>query len=186
MRQFIKVQEAERARIARDLHDDIGQQVAVLAIELAELMDRSEVPSGVRTQIGEIRERAVRLAQDVRALSHRLHPAVLDHIGFPAAVRSLCDEFARRNAIQVSTAIEDIGQVESGTGLALYRIAQEALRNVERHAAANAFRWTCGQPPRACSSPSRMMAADSARRVKHPALALPACANGHVWPAARS
>src|SRR5215469_12167498 len=99
---LIEAQEQERARIARELHDDISQRLALLAIELDQLRaDRDKVPSAVRRRIGALRRRMDELSVDIQALSYALHPSKLEHLGVVAGIKSWCKEFAKRQKIEV-------------------------------------------------------------------------------------
>jgi signal transduction histidine kinase len=133
---LISAQEDERARLARELHDDTTQRLAMLAIGAGR---------GERAAVGEdsvlwreMREELARLSEDVHALSYRLHPSTLADLGLAEALRSECDRFARAEEIVVAKEIDGVpGDVPAATALAVFRVAQEALRNVARHARAS-------------------------------------------------
>ena len=135
---LLQAQEEERRRLARDLHDGLNQQLAMLAVELGVLA--RQVPdnqSRLRDQILSLRSRTEGLSNDVRCMTHHLHPATLEHLGLVSALRSYCVEFSRCQPVQVRFAARgDVGQVPSEVALSLYRIAQEALRNIAKHAGA--------------------------------------------------
>jgi signal transduction histidine kinase len=135
-RRLITAQEQERARLARELHDDITQRLARLAIDVS----RCESPAAGNSRAEtarEVREGLVRLCEDVHSLSYRLHPAMLDDLGLPTALRAECERFCQRLPISIDLALDDLPEPVSGaTALALFRVAQEALRNVARHAQA--------------------------------------------------
>jgi two-component system sensor histidine kinase UhpB len=137
---LITAQDAERARIARDLHDDVSQQLAALSIALSGLKRRVWAASqdkDLQAGLSSIQERAVSLAKSVRDLSHDLHPDVLKHGGLMAALASHCVEVSRAQAIPVTcTTDEHCESIDSETAYCLYRIAQEALHNVVKHAGA--------------------------------------------------
>jgi signal transduction histidine kinase len=131
--QFIGAQEQERARIARELHDAVGQHLAIMANELRKIHEK-----GIRGDVGEILGRVEGLIGEVARyldnLGHRLHPAVLDLSGLVAAVRNLCAEFQRREGIQVNVHITDTPRFRNKeASLALYRIVQEGLQNIKKH-----------------------------------------------------
>jgi PAS domain S-box-containing protein len=138
---LIEAQDAERARIARDLHDDVSQQLAGLSIALSSLkrrMDESHVGDNLQTDLRALQQRTTTLAQDVRHLSHDLHPTVLKHAGLVAALASHCAELERSHGTVITcSAGEDFASITSEAALCLYRIAQEALRNVIAHARAS-------------------------------------------------
>jgi PAS domain S-box-containing protein len=136
---LIAAQEAERARIARDLHDDINQQIAGLSIALSSLKRRAgeHHESGLEPVVAALQQRATTLADNVRHLSHQLHPGVLQHVGLVAALSSHCSEIGRQHEIEIAfTPGENLSAVPAETALCLFRATQEALRNVIRHAGA--------------------------------------------------
>lgn len=134
---LIQAQEAERARLARELHDDITQRLARLAIDAGRL----ETEGGAMRQSGtwcEIRDGLVKLSEDVHSLSYKLHPALLEDLGLADALKAECERFRRQQAISVEVMLEAIpAKIPSDTGLCLFRVTQEALRNVARHAGAS-------------------------------------------------
>lgn len=148
---LITAQEEERSRIARELHDDLSQQVAALSIAMGNL--KRQIPNqepDVRGQSDRIQQKLVQFAESLRRLSHQLHPAVLEHSGLASAVRAYCDEFGVLTGIRVSFRTEgSFDHVPASTALGLYRIAQEALQNVAKHANAQdaevALRYSEGQ-----------------------------------------
>jgi two-component system sensor histidine kinase UhpB len=133
---LIASQEAERARIARDLHDDVCQEIAAVSVDVSHLRQQ-----GGQVKTREVQEillavqrRAERVAENLRLLSHGLHPSVLQHIGLQAALQAHCAEIERQHHMQVSFFAN--GEIEPSSqpvALALFRIAQEALRNSARH-----------------------------------------------------
>ncbi len=129
-------QEDERRRLARELHDDVSQRMALLDMECeAGLQDLGSDVASARAKLEGVRARIAEISQDVRTLSHRLHPSIIEHLGPAAALESLLDEFARRDGMLVTFFTQNVPEnipLDVGTGL--YRIAQEALRNVAKHA----------------------------------------------------
>ena len=136
--QLISAQEAERARIARDLHDDIGQRVASFCIGLSRAKRQiPDVSSPAGETLSDLQQRATRLATDLRHLSHHLHPSALEFLGLVQALRERCHEFSEESGVGVRFDVSDTWRDVSGAvGLCLYRVAQEALRNVAAHAQA--------------------------------------------------
>lgn len=134
---IVTAHEDERRRLARELHDDVTQRLAGLAIEAAEL-ELGTADSPTHDAVHSIREGLVGLSEDVHALSYRLHPSVIEDLGLVEALRIECDRIARQGELQVTF---DCGAVPRklpvDTAVCLFRVAQEALRNVERHAHAN-------------------------------------------------
>lgn len=128
----------ERRRLARELHDDMTQRLARLAIDAGRL-ERGAVPATVGDIARSLREELVRLSEDVHAMSYRLHPSVLDDLGLPAALRTECDRLSRQESIRVEVDVRNVPQpLPPEPALCLFRVAQEALRNIARHAHARA------------------------------------------------
>ena len=138
---LIGAQEVERARIARDLHDDVSQQLAGVSIAFSGLKQRLgeyHVSEELRQELVELQQQTLRLARNVRQLSHDLHPAVLQHLGLVKGLTSYCGEVGRAHGVAMTcTAEGDFGEITPDAGLCVYRIAQEALRNVIAHAGAS-------------------------------------------------
>jgi len=133
---LIDAHEEERERLARQLHDDLSQQIAALSIATGNLKrqipeDRTEA----RAQSDRIHDKLVQLAEAIRRMSHELHPAILEYSGLAAALRDHCEEFGTLTGIRVS--LDILGSFEGvapATTLCLFRVTQEALRNVAKHA----------------------------------------------------
>lgn len=130
---IIGAHEHERARIARELHDAIGQHLAIIANEIRQTQSRAtgtEMKSALVRVEGLVSE----VSRYIDALSQRLHPAVLDLSGLVPAVRNLCSEFQRREGIKVTVEISNPPRFRNkGAALTLYRIIQEALQNIKKH-----------------------------------------------------
>jgi signal transduction histidine kinase len=138
--QVIAAQETERARLARELHDDIGQRVAALSIAVSGIRRRREIQAhpDLRAALESLQQRSSALAEGIRQLSHDLHPSVLDHVLLSEALQDHCNEFARQHNLPVTFAADaDLGRIDGASALCLYRVAQEALRNVAKHAHAH-------------------------------------------------
>jgi signal transduction histidine kinase len=145
---LIAAQEAERARIARGLHDDVSQRLAGISIAISACKRRPEADTHpeLLDVLNAVQRETIALAGDIRLLSHDLHPGALQHAGLVEAVRSHCQEFARQHGIEVAIrADDDLAVSEPGTALCLYRIVQEALRNIAKHAGARHVRVTAGR-----------------------------------------
>jgi PAS domain S-box-containing protein len=132
---LIHAQEAERSRIARELHDDISQRMAFLQIGL-EQFDHS-VPGLTekgRKELHNLTEVASEVSSDLHSMSHQLHPARLDLQGLVAAMGSLCRELAAQHELQISFVHQNVpSEMPTDVALCLFRVAQEALRNVVKH-----------------------------------------------------
>jgi signal transduction histidine kinase len=134
---LLTVHENERRRLARELHDDVTQRLAALAIEAARIDSGRRLPTD-DTKLS-IRDGLMKLSEDVHALSYRLHPSVIDDLGLVEALKAECDRVARAGSVKVDVDAREIPQkLPQDTALCLFRIAQEALRNVVRHAGASA------------------------------------------------
>ncbi len=135
--QLITAHEDERRRIARELHDDVTQRLARLSIDAA-VIEQAASNRAKDDATHALREELVRLSEDVHALSHQLHPAILEDLGLAEALKAEGDRMARREVIacRVDAAGVPAG-ISRDVALCLFRVAQEALHNVVRHAKAS-------------------------------------------------
>jgi signal transduction histidine kinase len=141
---LMRAHEEQRARLARELHDDIAQRLACLAIDAAQVEHLPSTPA-VSETVGGLRENLVRLSEDIHALSYQLHPSTLEDLGLVAALKAECERFARQESISVDVKLREIPElVPPETALCLFRVAQEALRNVGRHAKAHTVQVSLG------------------------------------------
>lgn len=128
-------QELERMRVARDLHDGIGQRIALLAMVLNEA--QSLVPVGstaLEEKLKDVEEEVARIADDLRCLSHNLHPSGVAYLGLVPALRRLCSEFSEQMNIAVEcVAPAKCADMSEETALSFFRVAQECLANVAKH-----------------------------------------------------
>ncbi len=137
---LITVHEDERRRLARELHDDVTQRLAALAIQAAKL-EGSSGHAESRGGVHSIRDGLVGLSEDVHALSYRLHPTVIEDLGLVEALRAECDRVARTEPIRVELDAGAVpAELPADAAVGLFRVAQEALRNVARHAKASDVR----------------------------------------------
>lgn len=137
---LIDVQESERRRISRELHDDLNQKIATLSMGMSRLKRRLPLTDEeLIEELDELREHTNRLANEIRRISHQLHPAVLEHLGLVTALESYIGGFQDEERIDVSLTSE-LGEtrVPFQTSICIYRVAVEALRNVSRHSGATA------------------------------------------------
>ena len=134
-RRLIETQEQERTSIARELHDDLSQRMALLQIGLEEFeQDTAELTSKARKQLHHLTEVASEVSSDLHSISHRLHPAKLDLQGLVGATESFCRELSSKHELQIKFLYHDVpGQIPKDVALCLFRIVQEALRNVVKH-----------------------------------------------------
>ncbi len=133
---LITAQEDERRRMARELHDDLAQRLALLEYQLAD--SRQQVrsnPALVEGLLDRLIGLAAGISDEVRQLSHRLHPSILDDLGLVPALRSLCEEFERTYGVDVHviTEVPSTQAIPLPIATALYRISQEGLRNAAKH-----------------------------------------------------
>jgi len=139
-RKLIEAQEQERARIGRELHDDVGQRLAMLAIELQQLQqsppDFSEFPG----RMGELQKQTSEIAMDIQSLSHELHSAKLQYLGIAAAMRGFCREFGEQQKVGVDFQTHDLpSPIPPDTALCFFRVLQEALHNSAKHSGVRHF-----------------------------------------------
>lgn len=132
---LIHAHEEERARLARELHDDLTQRVARMAIDVGRL-ERSHDQDPAGDTIRSVRDGLVGLSADIHALSYRLHPSILEDLGLSEALQAECERFARQESIPANVSVHDLPSIDPDTALCLFRVAQESLRNVARHARA--------------------------------------------------
>src|ERR1700751_5155033 len=132
-RKLIESQEQERARIGRELHDDINQRLAMLSLELEQLQEN---PSEVQSRVQELRRQMAEVSSDVQALSHDLHSSKLEYLGVVAGMKSWCKEFAARQRMQIDFESDVQNAVPLKIGLTLFRVLQEALQNAIKHSGA--------------------------------------------------
>jgi PAS domain S-box-containing protein len=129
-RKLLQAQEQERARIARELHDDINQRLALLAIELEQL---KENPAEVGSLVEELRKQATDISKDVQALSHDLHSPKLEYLGVVGGMKSWCREFGERQGMQIDCSHDVQSSLPAEIGLCLFRVLQESLHNAAKY-----------------------------------------------------
>ena len=133
-RKLVEAQELERARIARELHDNTTQQLAMLAIELSQLRKRTEdLPLEVRDRMYELQQMTSEISTGVHALSHELHSSTLELLGLVTGMRGWCKEFGERQQLQIDFRSDDVPKLPQDTSLCLFRVLQEALQNAAKH-----------------------------------------------------
>ncbi|MER6715485.1 MULTISPECIES: sensor histidine kinase [unclassified Streptomyces] len=136
-------QEAERRRIAQELHDEVGQSMTAILLGLKRAAD--DAPGPLREDLREVQEITRDSLDEVRRLVRRLRPGVLDDLGLVSALTSLTEDFATHTGLQVTRRFAaDLPPLEPETELVLYRVAQESLTNAARHADAEGVVVTLG------------------------------------------
>lgn len=135
---LIAAQEEERRRLARDLHDDLTQRLAVLAIEAGKLEQQpGKAAEPLRDGLRTLRDEMVQLSEDVHGMSRQLHPALLEDLGLVDALGSECERFAEREGIKTTYRATRIpAEIPPDVALCLYRVSQECLRNIGKHSGA--------------------------------------------------
>jgi signal transduction histidine kinase len=139
-RRLIEAQEKERTRIARELHDDIGQRLALLAVQLQQLQEDTLILPEVRSRMGEFQKQISEIATDIQSLSHELHSAKLQYLGLAAAMRGFCREFAEQQKLEIDFKAHDLpSPLSPDISLCLFRVLQEALHNSAKHSGVRHF-----------------------------------------------
>ncbi len=139
-RRLVEAQEQERTRIGRELHDDIGQRLALLAVELQQLHENSLILPDVRSRMSEFQKRISEVATDIQSLSHELHSAKLQYLGIAVAMRGFCREFGERQKVEIDFQTHDLpSPLPPDISLCFFRVVQEALHNSAKHSGGRNF-----------------------------------------------
>jgi len=140
----LSAQEGERRRIAQELHDEVGQTLTAVLLDLKRVADGA--PEQVRAQLREVQETTRGSLDEIRRIAHRLRPGVLTELGLASALRVLAGDTAERTGLQIDyTCDPDLPALGTETELVIYRVAQEALTNVSRHARADRVMLALGR-----------------------------------------
>lgn len=132
-------QEEERRRLARELHDDLTQRLAVLAMTAGRMeMAVQNGPDSIRDPLKELRDKTIQIAADVQNISRRLHPSILEDLGLTKAIEAECQQFGAREGIEMIFSVQGIRRdLPKDIALSIYRIVQEGLSNIAKHACAS-------------------------------------------------
>lgn len=139
-RRLVEAQEAERARIARELHDDVNQRIALAATDIDKL--KQDLPASaaeLQSRLSEVWQQLIAVSTGVQSISHQLHSPQLEYLGIVAAIRSFCREFAARTNVEINFKADDVPNVSRDVSLCLLRIVQEALQNATKHSQVRHF-----------------------------------------------
>ena len=142
-RQALMVQEGERQRVARELHDEVGQTLTAMMLQIESL--GTKIPTELRDELDELRETTRLGAEDVRRIAVRLRPEALEDLGLQSALSSLATSFGDHAGVRVERRLERIPPLSQEQELVIYRVAQEALTNVARHAQATSAELSLGR-----------------------------------------
>ena len=136
---LLTAQEEERKRVARELHDDVNQRMAMLANEVATLEQTPPASARLlRKQLRSLRGRVNQLSDDLRSAAHRLHPSALEHFGLAAAIEAYCSDFMKLHGIRLKLTHRGVPEsIRLEVALCLYRITQECLNNIAKHSGAS-------------------------------------------------
>jgi two-component system CheB/CheR fusion protein len=147
---LMRIQDEERRRIARELHDSTGQKLTALKISLSMVQSKLDPKSREYSSVAECMDFADQSMQDIRTLSQVLHPPMLDEAGLASAIRWLVEGFSKRSGIQVDLSLpRDLTRIPREIELTLFRVLQEALNNVHRHSGAKTAKIRLAQEPEA-------------------------------------
>lgn len=135
---LLKAQDQERQRIARELHDDMTQRLAALAVDVNSLEHMCRPKTALLPRLRAVQEAAGQLADDIHNFAYRLHPPQLEHLGLEAAIHDHTDEFRRRSGLPTQFELRAVPQViPIDIATCLYRVTQESLQNILKHAEAS-------------------------------------------------
>jgi len=139
---LMEAQEQERARLARELHDDLGQKMSFLAMDVAQLRETlADNPTGAQEQARELQDGVISLGRDIQRISHRLHSSKIEVLGLRAAADSFCKELSGRHDLKVEFLHENVpANLPEGVAISLFRVLQESLSNVVKHSGARQCR----------------------------------------------
>lgn len=139
-RKLIEAQEQERTRIARELHDDVAQRLALLSTELdAVQQSLPDSTSELRTRLAALRKQSAQILTDIQAMSHELHSSRLEHLGIVGAMKGFCREFGEHQKVEIDFRSDLLTPLSPEISLCLFRVLQEALHNAAKHSGVRYF-----------------------------------------------
>jgi len=156
----LSAQEAERQRIAQELHDEIGQTLTAVLLELKRVADRA--PQPLREQLHQVQETTRNSLDEIRRIARRLRPGVLEELGLISALKALATEFSTTGLTVHRSLDNDVPDLGTETELVLYRVAQESLTNAARHAYARHVHLTL----RGCQNGVELCIGDDGRGLR--------------------
>jgi signal transduction histidine kinase len=138
---LISAQEEERRRIARELHDDISQKLAVMTAKVEQTdLKSNNSPAAMQRFMEDVKKQCAEVAREVRSLSHQLHSSKLEYLGVAVAIRGFCTEFSETHGLSVEFTGENVpGHLPGDVALCLFRIVQEALSNARKYSGTRTF-----------------------------------------------
>jgi PAS domain S-box-containing protein len=146
--QLIEAQEKERTRIARDLHDDVCQRLALLSMELEQAKRDVTGRVSATKNLEAMRKHCSEIADDIQSLSHQLHSSKLEYLGIVAAIRGFCREFSSQHGVSVEFTEKDVPtHLPNDVSLCLFRVSQEALRNAVKYSGVNQYKVELSAAP---------------------------------------
>jgi PAS domain S-box-containing protein len=135
---LLTAQEEERRLLARELHDDLTQRLALMAIEIGKLETQlKSLSTSFSQDIGKIKEQVINLSEDVHHISRQIHPSILDDLGLVDALKSECSNISQYEGLSVKFVTQKVNRkIPGDIALCIYRVAQHSLKNIVKHAKA--------------------------------------------------
>lgn len=147
-RRSINAQEEERQRISREIHDDLANRIALMALSIRQIMKQSGENS-ITCELHKVIDQIADLSAAMRDLSHGLHPPLLRHVGLKAALKSLRDSFEKTHGIATElVGVAELPRISDEMSLCIYRVTQESLHNIAKHAGADKVTIALDHTPR--------------------------------------
>jgi len=147
-RRSINAQEQERKRISREIHDDLSNRIALMALSIRQIIKQSREDS-ITFELQKVIDQIADLSAAMRDLSHGLHPPLLRHVGIKAALKSLRDSFEKTHGIATElVGVSELPRISDETSLCIFRVTQESLQNVAKHARADKVTIVLDRTPR--------------------------------------